>query len=361
MSKSTTRVRFAEKPTVHEVEESASKRRRPNEEDEEEFPTHAKKHTLDSDEEDDGDKYERLNVKNVEGQEEATDEYDGNTKIMAFNMKEDMEEGHFDSNGTFIFDKKENDNIDWDNVKKKAGTHWEQATDADDETEIDQSVDLVAIYKRLLELLTGKETIAAALKRMNSEKGLSAAEERKRRWAAKKAGTSVEDGNSKIVAEITSLGDALVSMGHMDAYQLEPTKIKDLLASLEAVKSDKPEAVDDSYDMFGDEPVLEGPSQSTADPDQVMWEYKLKSDDSKLIGPFTTVDMISKSESDALKEGAFVSERTKKVIEFSVETFRFGVQWGFVPFIVYLGFRRGAEPGPNGEIVPLSIANMFYG
>ncbi|KAI1721439.1 TOM7 family domain-containing protein [Ditylenchus destructor] len=196
--------------------------------------------------------------------------------------------------------------------------HVAPATDADDETEIDQSVDLVAIYKRLLELLTGKETIAAALKRMNSEKGLSAAEERKRRWAAKKAGTK-------------------------------------------AVKSDKPEAVDDSYDMFGDEPVPEGPSQSTADPDQVMWEYKLKSDDSKLIGPFTTVDMISKSESDALKEGAFVSERTKKVIEFSVETFRFGVQWGFVPFIVYLGFRRGAEPGPNGEIVPLSIANMFYG
>lgn len=47
MSNSTTRVRFAEKPTIHEVEESASKRRRPNEEDEEEFPTHAKKHTLD--------------------------------------------------------------------------------------------------------------------------------------------------------------------------------------------------------------------------------------------------------------------------------------------------------------------------
>lgn len=67
----------------------------------------------------------------MDGQEEATEEYDGRTKIMAFNMKEDMEEGHFDQNGTFIFDKKDADikdawldNIDWDNVKNRAGKLW---------------------------------------------------------------------------------------------------------------------------------------------------------------------------------------------------------------------------------------------
>lgn len=27
-----------------------------------------------------------------------------------------------------------------------------------------------------------------------------------------------------------------------------------------------------------------------------------------------------------------------------------GIQWGFVPFVVYLGFRKGAEPMPNGEV-----------
>lgn len=69
----------------------------------------------------------------VEGQEEATEEYDGNIKLMAFNMKEDLEEGHFDADGNFIYDKKEKDirdnwldNVDWDIVKSRAGKHWQQ-------------------------------------------------------------------------------------------------------------------------------------------------------------------------------------------------------------------------------------------
>lgn len=52
---------------------------------------------------------------------------------MAFNMKEDMEDGHFDQDGTFIFKKKDElikdawlDNINWDNIKNKAGNLWQK-------------------------------------------------------------------------------------------------------------------------------------------------------------------------------------------------------------------------------------------
>lgn len=42
----------------------------------------------------------------VEGQEDSgEEEFEGNTKIMAFNMKDDLEDGHFDTDGTFIFKK----------------------------------------------------------------------------------------------------------------------------------------------------------------------------------------------------------------------------------------------------------------
>lgn len=48
-------------------------------------------------------------------------------------MKEDMEEGHFDKDGNFIYDKKNDlikdewlDNINWENVKNKAGKLWEK-------------------------------------------------------------------------------------------------------------------------------------------------------------------------------------------------------------------------------------------
>jgi hypothetical protein len=109
-----------------------------------------KKHTLDSDEEDDADGYDKLDMDKVkqlayrqlytfnwkvEGQEDATLEYEGQIKIMPFNMKEDLEEGHFDSDGTFIYDKKQEmikdawlDNIEWHKVKDTAGNNWGKVT-----------------------------------------------------------------------------------------------------------------------------------------------------------------------------------------------------------------------------------------
>ena len=39
------------------------------------------------------------------GQEDATIDYDEGIKITPFNMKEELQTGHFDKQGTFIFDK----------------------------------------------------------------------------------------------------------------------------------------------------------------------------------------------------------------------------------------------------------------
>ncbi|XP_023232302.1 CD2 antigen cytoplasmic tail-binding protein 2-like [Centruroides sculpturatus] len=80
------------------------------------------KNSLDSDEEDDEEKCKKedvLDPDELEGQEDATIDYDEGIKITPFNMAEELEEGYFDKEGTFIF-KKENqikdnwlDNIDW--------------------------------------------------------------------------------------------------------------------------------------------------------------------------------------------------------------------------------------------------------
>uniref|UniRef100_A0A914BZV1 CD2 antigen cytoplasmic tail-binding protein 2 n=1 Tax=Acrobeloides nanus TaxID=290746 RepID=A0A914BZV1_9BILA len=212
-------------------------------------------HTLDSDEEEET-KYDRLDMNKIGGQEEATIEYDGNVKITAFNMKEDMEEGHFDDEGNFIFDKKQEDikdawldGIDWNRVKQNAGTHWNKEEEEDADTDLPpQKLDEKAVYEKLLSLLSKEETIAKALKRMNSEKGLSAAEERKRRWAAKKAGTKYEDNNASAVTELTSLADSLVSAGHMEAYQLDRDSINKILEDINGKEKV-------ALDMFADEEV----------------------------------------------------------------------------------------------------------
>lgn len=67
----------------------------------------------------------------MQGQEKATIEYEGSIKIMPFNMQEEEEEGHYDEEGNFVFNKNKDevhdewaDNIDWDSAKLKAGNHW---------------------------------------------------------------------------------------------------------------------------------------------------------------------------------------------------------------------------------------------
>uniref|UniRef100_A0A0R3RVR2 Mitochondrial import receptor subunit TOM7 homolog n=1 Tax=Elaeophora elaphi TaxID=1147741 RepID=A0A0R3RVR2_9BILA len=56
-----------------------------------------------------------------------------------------------------------------------------------------------------------------------------------------------------------------------------------------------------------------------------------------------------------------LSSAQQNLIRQLANVFRIFVQWGSVPFIVYLGFRHGADPQPSGEIIPLSLTGLFYG
>lgn len=64
-----------------------------------------------------------------EGQEDLEEEYeqDGETKITPFNMKDEMEEGYFDGQGTYIWNKRDGsevkdnwlDSVDWMKVREE--------------------------------------------------------------------------------------------------------------------------------------------------------------------------------------------------------------------------------------------------
>jgi CD2 antigen cytoplasmic tail-binding protein 2 len=49
-----------------------------------------------------------MNEDDVEGQEDKTVDFDDGERITPFNMKEEMEEGHFDKQGNYFL-KKDND------------------------------------------------------------------------------------------------------------------------------------------------------------------------------------------------------------------------------------------------------------
>uniref|UniRef100_A0AC35THY8 Mitochondrial import receptor subunit TOM7 homolog n=1 Tax=Rhabditophanes sp. KR3021 TaxID=114890 RepID=A0AC35THY8_9BILA len=40
---------------------------------------------------------------------------------------------------------------------------------------------------------------------------------------------------------------------------------------------------------------------------------------------------------------------------------RIAIQWGFVPFVVYLGMKNGPDPLPNGEVIPITFMNLLWG
>lgn len=98
------------------------------------------KNTLESDEEDDeveAEKRNRLKVLNLKHREKKTIIMDGGIEVTPFNMRDEMEDGHFDRTGNFIFDKPEQ-------KRKRLGP----GTD-DDDSEEDawaDSVDNLPVY-----------------------------------------------------------------------------------------------------------------------------------------------------------------------------------------------------------------------
>ncbi|KAK3084487.1 hypothetical protein FSP39_014283 [Pinctada imbricata] len=159
------------------------------------------KHSLDSDEEDDAKGYEILPEDDIEGQEDATIESYEGIKVTPFNMKEELEEGHFDKEGTFIFDKQDEikdhwmDNIDWVKVKEKEGTK-----DGDDEDAMDSDDDVLdedEILKEIIKFVKPGETILKALRRLGGNKGKS--QSASQRWKTKKQ--KVEDSTPQNAQE----------------------------------------------------------------------------------------------------------------------------------------------------------------
>nr|CDJ80729.1 GYF and Ras domain containing protein [Haemonchus contortus] len=296
-------------PTIEEVAEEYDLPDGDEREVQEEEEEKEKKHTLDSDEEEDDD-HKQLDMRKVEGQEDSTLDFDGSTKITAFNMKEDLEDGHFDDTGNFIFNKKEKeikdnwlDEIDWSKVKEKAGEQWEQSNDQDDEAPppVLNDIRRKEIFTALIAIVKPNQTVAKALTELKKAKGLTAAEERKLRWKAKKEGkTLAESDSQKDTRLISGLADELISAGHMDVYEWTREKIEFFLKKLEST------AVD-SVDMFSDEPATNSSTSTEAgntvfDEEEQKWEYK-ESETAEIQGPFTSSEMARRQQNGKLASG----------------------------------------------------------
>ncbi|KAM9843661.1 CD2 antigen cytoplasmic tail-binding protein 2 isoform 1-T2 [Aulostomus maculatus] len=315
------------------------------------------KHSLDSDEEDEGadknsSKYDILASDDVDGQEGATIDFDEGVSITPFNLHEEMQEGHFDSEGNYFIKKETQirdnwlDNIDWVRIKeqpfkkKKKGLGAKRTRRAGDEDEAEEEKqreekqeskdneeeeeeeekeppeDPLASYTQhqlteaLVELLLPGETVAAALRRLGGLGG-----RKKGKLREENEATEENKRDAEKLDRLTALADRLVASGMFGIYQQTCEKLAYMLKSMNskrpAVKNCSGDEDEDELDMFADD-FDEKHTERTQDKedkdntrvsDEVMWEYKWENEaDSEVYGPFTSQQM-----QDWVDEGYFSS------------------------------------------------------
>ncbi|XP_060806452.1 CD2 antigen cytoplasmic tail-binding protein 2 homolog isoform X2 [Amyelois transitella] len=286
-----------------------------------------KKHSLDSDEEDSGAEEEKkniLNINDIEGEEEGQGGIEGEITITPFNMKEELEEGHFDTQGHYHWKKEKEirdgwlDNIDWVKVKGRPEDKYKVHKDDDnrglgdesssEDDEPQEKFELIANYKEIFQHMKPQETIAKTLQRLANSK-ISSAE----RWKRKKAG--IVDEGSKTVTRITELANQILTkMGNMDIYQESYEKISKIISK------DKSKNDDADLDMYADDfdqkeketlSKDQGATENTEEdkddePKQVKWEFKWNQNDSEVSGPHSTEQMQKWSEDGYFKTGVWV-------------------------------------------------------
>ncbi|XP_048373987.1 CD2 antigen cytoplasmic tail-binding protein 2 isoform X2 [Sphaerodactylus townsendi] len=302
------------------------------------------KHSLDSDEEDDddegddegrGSKYDILASDDVEGQESATIDYEDGIRITPFNLQEEMEEGHFDSEGNYFLKKeamiRDNwlDNIDWVKIKEQPPGRKKAPLDSadDDEEEDDDEddddglkagrtpLDKKALLEGMVALVQPGETVARAIQRLGDKGGSKSTGRQRRPWSRLKAGEGepAEEGNSQKpgsperkeqLERLSGLADQMVARGVYEIYQETREKLALRLRALDQPPA-APSAPEPELDMFaedideaklGEKTSVAGGKERQPDDDdvlsEVMWEYKWENTNtSELYGPFSSSQM----------------------------------------------------------------------
>lgn len=273
------------------------------------------KNSLDSDEDDDEDLAKSHNVldpDDLEGQEEHTIDRDGEIRITPFNMKDELEEGHFDKEGTFIFKKNDEikdhwlDNIDWVKIKERKEPMNEDSSDSDAEP-----INYLEIHQEMLLLMQPKESILKAIKRLGGNSKPPSSRWNKKLQKEEESETDKE--NREKLVRLTALADKLLGTGDMDIYQQTYEKLSFLVKS--RLKNDE-----EAADMFGDD--FDAAGVATADSErasmmeeakkiemknEVMWEFKWEDkDDAPVYGPHPSSEMLRWVEEGYFSDGVLV-------------------------------------------------------
>lgn len=320
-SMSKRKVQFADKESEEIQVESTSAR--------------IKAHSLDSDEEGDDDgrgkddeKYV-LREEDLEGQEDATIDFDEGIKITPFNLREEMEEGHFDAEGNY-FEKKEEvirdewlDSLDWVKIKEQGDKHQKDISNGNDSIfeDADEPGDQIQAMKDILDIILPGETVLKALRRLGGkESGRSSSASARWQPKSKKPKAVENEGseeNKQNLLKLTELADQLLQKGYFgiyqDTYEKLAHKIKTMQEKqLEAEEDDALEAAFRQGGGENEETVMETESSEnikteSGNEDEVYWHYKWENTkDATVYGPYSSTYMLIWNDQGCFGDGVWV-------------------------------------------------------
>ncbi|UYV82087.1 CD2BP2 [Cordylochernes scorpioides] len=290
------------------------------------------KYSLDSDEEDEIDKY-KVDSYDIEGEEVSTIDRDGDIKITPFNMIEEQELGVIDKEGTFIFHKEKDQIKDsWlDNIENVKIVDIQKPSTAHlFEGDNHQMPELNPLehYKAMVEIMQPGETVTKALKRLGGKSNMSSRE----RWKLKKKGGEDNMENREMFDKLTGLANDILISGNMDVYQYTYEKLKHLIASKEDIKKPLSSTDNDVLDMFAEafdemlaaqNDTLRKNSENTqskttnGDGEEVQWEFKWENkEDAPVYGPHSNLEMMTWQDSGYFKDGVWVRKAGEMNREF---------------------------------------------
>lgn len=294
------------------------------------------KHSLDSDEEVEGEekdekRYDILEADDIEGQEDATIDVDGEIKITPFNLREEMEDGYFDSEGNY-FEKKDEvirdewlDSVDWIKIKKLGES--QAAEDMDEDIGTAAQLDKKEILCQMLEIVKPGETVLKSLRRLGGGRSGAKHASASARWKAKRQKDDKQGEESDVSAEdkqhllkLTGLADELLQEGdfgiYQDTYEKLAHKLK--LERERDLEKEEDDALEAAFKESGDaEGDVSNTSDANAQPsspkdDQVYWEYKWENTSkADVYGPFSSTDMLDWQQQDYFKDGVWVRKVTE--------------------------------------------------
>lgn len=279
-----------------------------------------KKHTLDSDEED-SDEYEKeeLRDSDIEGEEEGESKIQDEVKITPFNMREELEEGHFDKEGHYHWNKSDDikdnwlDNIDWVRIEKDKKSVKEGESKQGESGAID-TFNQVQLFKELLKYMNKGESVAETLHRLGKNRVKMSSVERLK---LKKQGF-VDECAEKITKFTELANEILTRTGNMDVYQLTYESINAKVGSMPNKSNDSEPGFDMYSDDFNekektnliDNTTNNSTKQHVESEDgvgrELLWEFKWKEEDTELQGPYDTRQMLQWSQNGYFKNGVYV-------------------------------------------------------